>query len=177
MLWIVAVECSHRSPTQKGRRSYRQAFKLLRHDLDQMPQFVIHIGGISQGLGHLRPQQLEIRMAEAMHCDLESPLTHAQFRSQFRVRGRLFAAPDRDLEPIKDVLFTLRDILLAKLLQHLIEQGSGPALVEYWVGRKLGGWLELIALLGLVLVERKERTAAALDSLAFAPLADQKVLE
>jgi hypothetical protein len=61
---------------------------LPRQHVEQVVHFGVHFAGRGHRVADLRPEQLSIPLAQAVHRHLDRPLLHAQHGREFRVRLR-----------------------------------------------------------------------------------------
>src|SRR3954447_18043551 len=95
---------------------------LLADGLQQVPDLGVDVAGVGDGIRDLLYQRLAELPAQAMYSDLQCALGHSESRAHVGIRGSRAVTRQESLQGIEQRPFSSRDLVLAHLREHALEQ-------------------------------------------------------
>ena len=106
-----------------------------RQHVEQMVHFGVHLAGRGHRIGDLRPEQLPIPLAQAMHRYLDRSLLHAQLCRELCIGLGCAVTHQAGLEGGKQIGLVPGTELRFEPADDLIQQGQCPPVFEGLLGR------------------------------------------
>src|SRR5438045_7796127 len=147
-----------------------------------MPDFVVDLGGIGDGLGYFIAEKTTVTLPKAMHQTFHGRLRHSQCARERGVRNTFALGSQATAQGLKSAQASLAFAFFPETAQRLLNYGRGPAQIEEALGRPffqgMGRDGELRWRLRHPIVPRdKLRPAAAFARMLFLESVVQKILK